>query len=164
MTKALWRRAFEVADVVLRPGGVFLCENPARTELAGCATHCASHPRGDMEVLRPGLFKTTVSYCHYSTPEATYSQKPTCIWSNVDLKAHGLVPRYCCAATRCAVGRVREETGKWCHDRRMSFDAWSFRERRTRGNTHASEWGSMPAPLLVDLRAATERALASGRG
>ena len=51
MTKALWRRAFEVADVVLRPGGVVLCENPARTELAGCA----SHPRGDMEVLRPAL-------------------------------------------------------------------------------------------------------------
>ena len=31
-TRVLWRRAFEIADVCLKPNGVFVCKNPSRTE------------------------------------------------------------------------------------------------------------------------------------
>ena len=74
-TRVLWRRAFEIADLVLKPNGVFVAENPSRTELTGCK----SRPIGDMEALiRPGLYKTEVNYCRYSTPpEYVFSWKKT---------------------------------------------------------------------------------------
>ena len=40
-TRMLWRRAFEITDLVLKPNGVFVCENPSRTELTG-ASHAPS--------------------------------------------------------------------------------------------------------------------------
>ena len=74
-TRVLWRRAFEIADLVLKPNGVFVAENPSRTELTGCK----SRPIGDMEALiRPGMYKTEVNYCRYSEPpEYVFSWKKT---------------------------------------------------------------------------------------
>ena len=62
-TRVLWRRAFEITDLVLKPNGVFVCKNPSRTELTGCK----SRPIGDMEALiRPGMYKCEINYCRYS--------------------------------------------------------------------------------------------------
>ena len=82
-TRVLWRRAFEIADLVLKPNGVFVAENPSRTELTGCK----SRPVGDMEALiRPGMFKTQVNYCRYSEPpENVFSWKATSLWSQYRL-------------------------------------------------------------------------------
>ena len=82
-TRILWRRAFEIADLVLKPNGVFVCENLSRAELTGCK----SRPIGDMEaLLRPGMYKTEVNYCRYSEPpEYVFSWKKTTLWRNVDL-------------------------------------------------------------------------------
>ena len=55
-TRVLWRRAFEIADLVLKSNGVYVCENPSRTELTGCV----SRPVGDMEEIRPGMDSTTL--------------------------------------------------------------------------------------------------------
>ena len=78
-TRVLWRRAFEIADLVLKPNGVFVAENPSRTELAGCK----SRPIGDMEALiRPGMYKTQVNYGRYSEPPEyvfSWGKKPPCI-------------------------------------------------------------------------------------
>ena len=64
-TRVLCRRAFEITDLVLKqPNGVFVCENPSRTELTGCV----SRPVGDMESIRPGMYKRGVNYCRYSQP------------------------------------------------------------------------------------------------
>jgi len=63
-TKLLWVRAFEIVDVCLQPNGVFVCENPSRTQSMGCK----SRPVGDMEEIRPGMYKTEVNYCRYSEP------------------------------------------------------------------------------------------------
>ena len=65
-TRVLWMRAFEIADLVLKPNNsVLVAENPSRSELTGCK----SRPIGDMEALiRPGMYKTQVNYCRYSEP------------------------------------------------------------------------------------------------
>ena len=55
-TRILWRSAFEITDLVLKPNGVFVCENPSRTELTGCV----SRPVGDMEEIRPGVDSATL--------------------------------------------------------------------------------------------------------
>ena len=47
-TRALWRRAFGIADLVaIKQEGVFICENPSRTELTGCKRR----PVRDMELV-----------------------------------------------------------------------------------------------------------------
>ena len=83
-------RAFEITGLVPKPNGVFVCENPSRTELTGCK----SRPIGDMEALiRPGMYKTEVNYCRYSTPpEYVFSWKKTTLWSNIDLLRNGFFP------------------------------------------------------------------------
>ena len=63
-TRILRRRAFEIADLVLKPNGVIVCENPSRTELTGCK----SRPVGDMEGIWPGIYKCKINYCRYSEP------------------------------------------------------------------------------------------------
>ena len=94
-TRILWRRAFEITDLVLKPNGVFVCENLSRTELTGCK----ARPVGDMEALiRPGMYKTQVNYCRYSEPpQYVFSWKKTTIWSNVDQLRNGFEPLICTA-------------------------------------------------------------------
>ena len=105
-TKLLWVRAFEIADLVLKPNGAYVCENPSRTELTGCV----SRPVGDMEEIRPGMYKTEVNYCRYSepsAPELIYSWKKTTVWSNVCLLRNGFSPLRCTAKLgRCCVGAI----------------------------------------------------------
>ena len=93
-TKLLRARAFEIADLVLKSNGVFVCENPSRTELTGCK----SRPVGDMEGIRPGMYKCEVMYCRYSEPpEYVISWKKATLWSNVDLLRNGFEPLICTA-------------------------------------------------------------------
>ena len=152
-TRALWLRAFALADQVLRPGGIIVCENPARTELTGCK----SQPTGDMQLMRPELFRSTVCYCMYSEPEHVYSWKATVLWSNVDLAQHGFTPKFCCKATRCSVGAVDPRTGAFKHQKRMSFAP----ERRNQEQqcSQTGDWSTMPRLLCNDVRDACLRAL-----
>ena len=119
-TRVLWRRAFEIADLVLKPNGVFVCENPSRTELTGCA----SRPPGDMDALiRTGMYNTEVHYCRYSEPpQFIFSWKKTTLWNNADLLRNGFEPLICTArGQRWRVGAIDPITGSYAHFNRMAF-------------------------------------------
>lgn len=153
-TRALWRRSFEITDLVLKPGGVFVCENPSRTELTGCK----SRPVGDMErVIRPGLFTVEINYCRYSEPpEYIFSWKKTTLWSNVDLTSNGFKPRRCTArGERCCVGAIDPQTGSYAHFNRMAFTSYGF------DKMNQKRWATMPRLLCRDVRDAVIHALES---
>jgi hypothetical protein len=148
-TRVLWRRAFEIADLVLKPNGVFVAENPSRTELTGCT----SRPIGDMEALiRPGMYKTQVNYCRYSDESNVFSWKRTTLWSNVDLIRNGFEPLLCTARQRCCVGEIKT-TGSYAHYNRMAFTSYSFDKMNKR------LWATMPPLLCRDVRDAAINAL-----
>jgi len=151
-TRVLWRRAFEIADLVLKSNGVFVCENPSRTELTGCK----SRPIGDMEALiRPGLFKTEVNYCRYSEPpEYVFSWKKTALYSNIDLLRNGFEPRICTArGQRCCVGAIDPRTGSYAHFNRMAFTSYGY------DKMNRQLWATMPPILCRDVRDAAINAL-----
>ena len=151
-TRVLWMRAFEIADLCLKSNGCVLAENPSRTELAGCK----SRPIGDMEALiRPGMYKTQVNYCRYSTPpEYVFSWKKTTIWSNIDLLRNGFEPLICTArGQRCCVGQIDPRTGSYAHFNRMAFTSYGY-DRMNR-----QLWATMPPMLCRDVRDAAINAL-----
>ena len=150
-TRVLWRRAFQIADLVLKPGGVYICENPSRTELTGCN----SRPIGDMELIRPGMYTTEVNYCRYSeVPEYIFSWKKTTLWSNVDLTKNGFVPLICKArGERCCVGAIDPKTGCYAHYNRMAFTSYGF------NRMNQKLWATMPRILCREVRDAAIRAI-----
>ena len=151
-TRVLWRRAFEIADLVLKSNGVYVCENPSRTKLTGCK----SHPIGDMEALiRPGMYKTQVNYCRYSEPpENVFSWKATSLWSNKNLIMNNFEPRICTArGQRCCVGEIDPHTGSYAHFNRMAFTSYGY-DRMNR-----KLWATMPPILCRDVRDAAINAL-----
>jgi hypothetical protein len=151
-TRVLWRRAFEIADLVLKSNGVYVCENPSRSELTGCK----SRPIGDMEALiRPGMYKTEVTYCRYSEPpEYVFSWKKTTLWSNIDLLRNGFEPRICTArGQRCCVGQIDPRTGSYAHFNRMAFTSYGYDKMNKR------LWATMPPLLCRDVRDAAIRAV-----
>jgi len=151
-TRILWRRAFEITDLVLKPNGVFVCENPSRTELTGCK----SRPVGDMERIRPGMYKTEVNYCRYSQPpEYIFSWKKTTLWSNVDLVGRNrFLPLRCTAKLgRCCVGQIDERTGSYAHINRMAFTSYGY------DKMNRQLWATMPPLLCRDVRDAAIRAV-----
>ena len=151
-TRELWLRSFEIARRVLKPNGVMVCENPSRTELTGCK----SQPIGDMEIMRPDLFKCEINYCRYSTADRLYPWKKTTLWSNVSLIDHGFVPRLCNCDTRCEVGSFDPRTQRFKHALRMSFAP----ERCNRGRqSSAWDWSSMPHQLCCEVRDACLNAI-----
>jgi hypothetical protein len=151
-TRALWRRAFAIADLVMRPGGVLLCENPSRTELTGCK----SQPIGDMQRMAPHLLSWEVTYCTYSTEQDMYSWKLTTLWSNVDLPQFGFVPRRCRPGQRCDVGAMDERTKYYKHFARMAFCPEVRNQSMQRS---AVNWSSVPHDLCCDVRDACIQAL-----
>ena len=150
-TRVLWRRAFQIVDLVLKHGGVYICENPSRTELTGCK----SRPVGDMERLRPGMYITEINYCRYSEPpEYVFSWKKTTLWSNVDLTKNGFVPLRCSAKEgRCRVGAIDPRTGYYAHYNRMSFTSYGF------DKMSQQLWATMPRLLCRNVRDAAIRAI-----
>ena len=150
-TRVLWRRAFEIADLVLKPNGVFVCENPSRTELTGCK----SRPVGDMEEIRSGMYKCEVNYCRYSEPpEYVFGWKKTTPWSNIDFLRNGFLPRMCTArGERCCVGAIDPRAGSYAHFNRMAFTSYGY------GKMLRKLWATMPPMLCRDVRDAAIRAV-----
>ena len=146
-TEELWARAFELCDLLLKPGGTILCENPSRCESSGCR----SRPIGMVDAIRPGLWRCEVNYCRYSTTYQYYSWKRTTIWCNKNLTDR-FVPRVCDRQTRCVVGAVDERTGHFKHFRRMAFcPEVRNRGKQSSDTNREGPWGSMPAQLCRNL-------------
>ena len=146
-TENLGRRAFELCDALLKDGGIILAENPSRCESSGCR----SRPVGMVDTIRPGLWKTEVNYCRYSSPEHLYSWKKTTIWCNENL-SKWFTPKLCNATTRCGVGAIDEATGHFKHFSRMAFvpETRNLHFQTSQKNKQG-EWGCMPHTLCRDL-------------
>lgn len=158
LTKRFWERTFELVDLLLKPGGVAIFENPGRTEVS--SNKCRGFPIGIVEQLRPSLWSTTVNYCMYSTEDRMFSNKETKIWSTHNLEQFGFQPRRCTSKTRCAVGRINPKTNCYIHNKRLTF----VPEARNRGlqsseSTRHGRWSEMPHGLIVDLAQAADRVL-----
>ena len=157
-TRRFWERTFELVDLLLKPGGVAIFENPGRTEVS--SNTCRGFPVGIVEQMRPSLWSATVNYCMYSSDERVFSNKETKIWSTHNLADFGFKPRRCTSKARCAVGMINPVTKCYVHSRRLTFVPENrLRGMQTSEPTKNGRWSEMPHALIVALADAAVEAL-----
>ena len=149
-TRKMWERTFELVDLLLKPGGVAIFENPGRTQVS--SDTCYDFPVGIVKQLRPELWSTTVNYCMYSTSDRAFSNKQTKLWCNIDLSQYGFQARRCTRDCRCIVGGINPRTGCYMHHKRLAFTPEQRNKLLQNADTNKhGKWSEMPHQLIVDL-------------